>query len=97
MFTFEWDEEKEKANFRKHKVTFAEAETVFTDELLVTFPDEIHSDEEERFISIGMSEINRLLLVVHTEIVKTSGNITIRIISCRKATPLERKTYEENY
>jgi uncharacterized protein len=95
MFVFEWDEEKEKANRRKHKISFVEAETVFEDPLLLTFSDEFHSRDEERLISIGFSNINRILLVVHTEISKKSDEIVVRIISCRKATALERKVYEE--
>jgi len=64
--------------------------------MLVTFNDEDHSDYEERFISIGVSSNNRLLLVVHTEQERNIGIILVRIISCRKATKHERRTYEEN-
>ena len=95
MFIFEWDEEKAKINLQKHKVSFEEAETVFDDQFLITFPDEIHSVEEERFISIGYSNINRILLIVHTEHSENADEITIRIISCRKATTLEREIYEQ--
>lgn len=95
MFVFEWNENKEKANLRKHKVGFAEAKTVFEDRFLVTFPDEFHSFEEERFISIGFSNLNRMLLVVHTEVSENTEAIVIRIISCRKATALEREIYEQ--
>ncbi len=95
MLIFEWDENKEKANFRKQKISFAEAETVFADRFVVTFSDDAHSHEEERFISIGLSSINRILLVVHTEFAENADAISIRIISCRKATVLERKIYEE--
>lgn len=94
MLVFEWDENKAKANYRKHKVDFAEAQTIFDDWFVVTFADEFHSSEE-RFISIGLSNVNRALLVVHTEISKTADAISIRIISCRKATAKERKIYEE--
>ena len=95
MFIFEWDEEKAKANLNKHKISFEEAETVFDDQFLITFPDEIHSADEERFISIGYSGINRILLVVHTENAENADEIIIRIISCRKATALEREIYEQ--
>lgn len=95
MFIFEWDEEKAKMNLRKHKVSFEEAETIFNDESLITFPDELHSIAEERFISIGYSIINRVLLVVHTEYSEKAEEIVIRIISCRKATALEREIYEQ--
>lgn len=92
---FEWDKNKASANLRKHKVSFEEGKTIFADELLVTFPDEIHSDNEERFISIGTSANSRLLLLVHTEKDFEENNIVIRIISCRKATKLEREVYEQ--
>ena len=89
-FLFEWDEPKAHANARKHKVTFEEAISVFTDPWLVTFPDEEHSQIEERYISIGRSDRGRILLVVHTE-----REDAIRLISCRKATAAERRTYEQ--
>jgi uncharacterized protein len=92
---FEWDRNKASANLRKHKVSFDEAKTIFADELLVTFPDEIHSENEERFISIGTSANSRILLLVHTENDFIENKIVIRIISCRKATNLERKIYEQ--
>jgi uncharacterized DUF497 family protein len=92
---FEWDANKARTNLNKHKVSFEESKTLFNDPLLVTFPDERHSDTEERFISIGTSAHRRILLVVHTDRRETAGNMIIRIISCRKATPYERKTYEE--
>jgi len=82
-------------DLRKHKVTFDEAKTVFNDPLMITFPDEWHSTTEERQISIGLSASRRLLLVVHTGREETASSIVIRIISCRKATASERRTYEE--
>lgn len=92
---FEWDKNKAKANLRNHKISFDEAKTVFNDPFLITFPDEFHSQTEERFISIGTSNIRRILLVVHTEMETTENEILIRIISCRKPTISERKFYEE--
>ncbi len=79
---------------RKHKITFDEAESVFNDPFVVTFADEFHSLKEERFISIGLSNVNHVLLIVHTEGSTDAGEISIRLISCRKATVLERKIYE---
>lgn len=93
---FEWDANKAKENLRKHKVSFEEARTIFNDPLVVTFPDEEHSQHEERLISIGLSARNKLLLVVHLERQETEEYLLIRLISCRKATPLERKVYEED-
>ena len=87
--TFEWDEKKAKRNVRKHKVSFEEASTVFADPLSLTIPDPLHSEEEDRFVTMGMSIKGRLLVVVHTE----RGD-TIRIISARLATPRERRDYE---
>ncbi len=64
MPIFEWDELKEKSNFRKHEVTFDEGESVFYDPSSLTIPDPDHSVEEERFIDIGNSNKNRILVVV---------------------------------
>jgi hypothetical protein len=87
---FEWDEEKAKANLKKHRVGFDEATTVFTDPFSITIHDPDHSADEQRYIDIGSSDEGRVLLVVYTE-----RGSTIRIVSCRKATPSERKLYEE--
>lgn len=92
---FEWDEAKARINFEKHKISFDEASTIFLDPFLITFVDDLHSDKEERFISIGLSERNRVLLAVPTEREEKSEAIVIRIISCRKATQTERKRYEK--
>lgn len=86
---FEWDPDKSKANLKKHKVSFEEAMTVFYDPLSATFDDSDHSIGEERFITIGYSSRDRLLVVAHTERGKT-----IRIISARTATAHERKKHE---
>jgi len=94
-FIFTWNKQKARANLEKHKVSFDEAKTVFSDPLLVTYPDELHSEHESRLISIGMSAREHLLLVVHVEREETAEGIIIRIISCRKATPSERKNYEK--
>jgi len=88
---FEWDENKARANLRKHKVDFGEAKSVFNDPFLMTFPDPEHSNDEERYLSIGLSAKGRILVVVHTE-----RDETVRLISCRKATPREQKFYEQS-
>jgi len=88
--TVEWDPAKARANRRKHGVTFEEAATVFNDPLSSTIPDPVHSENEERFVIVGQSIQQRLLVVVHTD----RGD-HIRIISARMANPHERKTYEE--
>ncbi len=88
--TFEWDEKKAELNEKTHKVSFEEASTVFGDTLSLTIPDPPHSTaEEERYITIGMSYRQNLLVVVHCD----RGHI-IRIISARKATKREREKYE---
>jgi len=87
---FDWDEAKARQNQRKHRVSFAEARTVFLDPLAAIFADIDHSDEEDREIIIGYSEQNHLLVVSFAE-----RHEIIRIISARKATPRERRNHEE--
>lgn len=87
---FEWDEEKADANLRKHGVAFEEAIAVFRDPLELTVPDPDHSDQEERWRSIGLASDLGLLVVSYTE----RGNM-IRIISARQPTAKERREYEE--
>ena len=89
-FKFEWDEEKANANLQKHRVSFDEATTIFSDRFSITVFDPDHSPSEERYIHIGSSDRGRLLVVVYTE-----RGLSIRIISCRKATARERVIYEE--
>ncbi len=89
--TFEWHEKKAAANLKKHKVSFEEAKTVFDDPLSITISDPDHSIDEERYIDVGMSSEGRLLVVTYTERFPN-----IRLISCRKATNLERRQYEQD-
>ena len=93
---FDWDAKKARSNIKKHKISFDEAKTIFLDPYLMTYPDRLHSFHEERYISIGYSIRNRILLVVHTEREETENAVVVRIISSRKATPEERRKYEEN-
>ena len=88
---FEWAPAKAAANLRKHKVSFDEAVTVFADVLSITVPDPDHSHEELRYITVGRSSRNRLIMVAHAE-----RRDRIRIISARKLTRNERSAYEEN-
>jgi len=87
---FDWDSRKARRNLRKHGIDFNEASTVFADTLSITIPDPDHSEDEERWVTMGLSNRQRLLVVVHTE----EGE-TIRIISARPADRLERRKYEE--
>jgi uncharacterized protein len=87
---FEWDPKKAGANVRKHDVTFQEAAAVFGDPLAITFEDPDHSEDENRYITFGLSSQERLLVVSHTE----RGDRT-RIISARLMDRKERRIYEE--
>lgn len=89
---FDWDENKATRNHRNHGVTFGEAATVFDDPLHLTEVDEEHSLDEQRFVTVGISVKQRLLFVVHTD-----ENVTMRIISARKATKGERDDYESGF
>jgi uncharacterized protein len=88
---FTWDPKKAESNARKHGVDFDEAATVLDDPLSTTFSDPNHSTFEQRFLTIGVSALGRLLVVAHSE----RGNRT-RIISARQATRRERRFYEED-
>ena len=87
---FEWDSEKSASNLAKHAVSFQEAETVFGDPLGRIVADPRHSEDEERYVLLGVSHQQRLLAVMFTE-----REEQIRIISARLATRHERKNYEE--
>lgn len=87
---FEWDENKAKSNLQKHGISFEEASTIFGDPLSLTIPDPLHSEHEERLVTIGLSIKFRILVVIHTE----RGD-NIRIISARAATKREKQNYEE--
>jgi uncharacterized protein len=87
---FEWDTEKADENLKKHRVSFEEAETVFLDENAKFIADPDHSEEEDRFVLLGLSGNLRMLLVCHC--FRNEGN-SIRIISARKASKNESKSY----
>lgn len=87
---FEWDDYKAAANARKHGVTFEEARSVFVDERAKLIDDPDHSEDEERFVLLGLSSALRLLLVCHCY--RSEGSV-IRIISARKATAKESTFY----
>jgi uncharacterized protein len=87
---FEWDDDKATTNELKHGVAFSEALTVFADPLALTGYDPDHSDDEDRFITMGQSADGRLLLVSHTD-----RGENIRIISSRVANRAERRDYED--
>jgi uncharacterized protein len=85
-----WDSVKAALNLVKHGVDFKEAATVFRDPFLLVQPDIEHSEDEQRYLALGKSALQLLLVVVHTE-----DERTIRLISARKAEPRERRRYEQ--
>ena len=87
---FKWDPEKAAANVKRRGISFNEAGSVLEDPLSTTYPDEAHSEEETRFLTIGASHRGRVLVVAHTE-----RHDTIRIITARRATRREREFYEQ--
>ena len=89
---FEWDENKNTINKNKHKIAFEEAKTVFEDEDALVIDDPDHSEEEDRFIILGLSKKANLLVVCHCY---RESDSVIRIISARKATKTETRQYNE--
>jgi hypothetical protein len=87
---FEWDENKADKNLLKHQVSFDEAKTVFDDPLYIDFYDPDHSVDEDRYLIVGQSNQERILIVSYTERANS-----IRLISARELTRQERKVYEE--
>lgn len=90
MIKFEWDENKNRTNQNKHGISFAEAQTVFYDDEALIINDPEHSEEEERFIILGLSNKANLLVVCHCY---RASETVIRIISARKATKTESHYY----
>ena len=90
MIEFEWDPSKAELNLKKHAVSFKEAATVFRDPLGITIFDPDHSQEEDRFLTVGLSGNGRLLMVGHTD-----RGEKIRIINARELNRAEREAYEE--
>jgi hypothetical protein len=90
MIDFEWDPSKARANLRKHQVAFQEAATALRDPLAITIFDPDHSEEEDRYITIGTSNGGRALMVAHTD-----RQDRTRIINARTLTRAEREAYED--
>jgi uncharacterized protein len=89
---FEWDARKSRVNRTKHGVSFEEAQTVFLDDHARLIDDPDHSDDEDRFVLLGLSSTLRALVVCHCY---RRGGAVIRIISARKADPQERALYAQ--
>jgi len=94
-YNFEWDINKARTNLSKHKISFESATSVFRDERAISISDEEHSEDEERWIIIGVDEATRTLVVIHTFISIDKNSCNIRLISARKATKKEQKIYKE--
>ena len=88
---FEWDPKKAATNLAKHGISFEDASSVFGDPFAGTIPDPLHSTEEARFVTIGLTAAQRLVVVVHTD-----RDDRIRLISARPATRAEKKKHEED-
>ena len=94
MIIFEWDEKKDKETQKKRNISFEEARTVFYDENARQYYDPDHSEDEDRFLMLGISHKFRILVVSHTV---NDDETIIRIISARKATSKEMKEYKRYY
>jgi hypothetical protein len=94
-YNFEWDPNKAKSNFVKHKIAFECAVTVFKDKNAISIFDDEHSEYEDRWVTIGMDFETRTLVVVHTFIALDKDHCNVRVISARKATKNEQKIYTE--
>ena len=92
MIKFTWDIPKSQSNFKKHGVSFEEAKSIFYDDFAIQFYDDPHSQDEDRFLILGLSNQSRLLLICHCE--RDAGH-SIRIISARKSTNEESKHYSK--
>ena len=90
MIRFDWDEYKNMLNKKKHGIDFIEASTVFFDDRAILFDDPEHSEHEDRFILLGMSESSNVCIVCHCY---RADDSVIRIISARKATKKEERIY----
>jgi len=88
---FEWDDVKAAANIEKHNISFYEAASVFSDKRGILLPDIEHSEDEDRFLLIGLTGERKLLTVVHVD-----RKDVLRIISARPATGRERRDYEQS-
>lgn len=95
VYDFEWDAGKVRTNLRKHGVSFRAATAVFRDPLARTVFDEEHSEDEERWVTLGRTQNGQYLVVVHTFTQVSESEIHIRIISAREADRQEIRDYEE--
>jgi len=95
-YHFEWDASKANSNLRKHGVSFESASTVFNDPLMLSIPDIEHSETEERWLTMGLAQDHKTLVVIHTYQEITHDAVNVRIISARPASKQEQRQYEVN-
>ncbi|MGB3760258.1 MAG: BrnT family toxin [Rivularia sp. (in: cyanobacteria)] len=93
-YNFDWNPQKEKQNIRKHNLSFRQAASIFNDPNQLSIYDEEHSDNEDRWITIGLDSAGILRIVIHTFEQIDESSCEIRIISARKATSNEAKQYQ---
>ena len=94
-YIFEWDPRKARLNLRHHGVPFERATSVFLDPRAVSIPDEEHSSEEDRWVTLGLDRVGNLLVLVHTFAQVSATRCRVRIISARRATKTEVIQYSE--
>jgi uncharacterized DUF497 family protein len=94
QYQFEWDTAKARQNTKKHGITFERAATVFLDANALSLFDEQHSEDEERWITLGLDRTGTLVVICHTYREETDTTARVRIISARKATRRETKQYQ---
>ena len=94
-YNFEWDPVKAKANINKHKISFERASEIFLDPYALSIFNKEHSVDEDRYITIGKTKSDNLIVVIHTFQEINKNRIIIRIISARKATKNEKKQYQD--
>ena len=93
QYNFEWDQEKAISNIKKHNISFEESASIFQDSNMINLYDDEHSENEDRWISIGISNLGKIIVVSHTYIELSNVNYDIRIISARKANKQEINQY----
>jgi uncharacterized protein len=96
-YIFEWDPRKAKENLRNHRTSFERAATIFRDPQALSIFDTAHSDEEDRWITLGLDQSGNLLVVVHTFHELDAATCRIRIISARRAVVREIRQYQEGH
>ena len=92
-YTFDWDPRKAAANLRKHGVSFERTATILLDPQAISIPDEEHSEDEERWVTMGLDTSGGLLIAIHTFEMLDAADCRIRLISGRKATKKETRQY----